>query len=222
MAHSHHDTARPAGYVPAAGRDWLLPLYDPALRWLMREDVFKRRLVREAAIRPGDRVLDLGCGTGTLTLLLAQLHPESRVTGVDGDSLALSVARRKATKAGASISFDQGLATELPYPEASFDRVVSSLMLHHLEHDDKLRALAEVRRVLRPGGTLNVVDFGPPSTRFARLLVHLAHRTERVHENLEGRLPELFEQADLERVEVPGKHDTAFGTLVFYRGHKGP
>lgn len=86
-------------YIPALGFHWLTPLYDPALRWLMREAEIKRFLVEQMAIRPDMHVLDLGCGTGTLTIMIKQLHPNVEVTGIDGDPEVLAIAREKVDRA---------------------------------------------------------------------------------------------------------------------------
>ncbi len=210
--------ARPAGYVPAASYDWLLPLYDPVLRWLMREDAFKTRLVREAAVEAGHRVLDLGCGTATLTLLVERLHPRARVHGLDGDPEVLATARRKLAAAHSRVSLVQAFASPLPFADRSFDRVVSSLVLHHLTREEKLGALGEVLRVLRPGGSLHVVDFGRPASRLGRQLTALFQRGERLRDNLEGRLPELLERAGFSRVEDRGRLAVPVGSLSFTRG----
>ncbi len=212
--------ARPEGYVPAAGRDWLLPLYDPFLRWIMREDVFKSRLVREARIAAGQRVLDLGCGTGTLTLLVERLHPGATVVGLDGDPKALEIARRKAQAAGSRIVFDRGLSYDLPYPDSSFDRVVSSLVFHHLTLEHKRETLREVDRVLAPGGSLHVVDFGPPASTWGGRLSRLALHGEHLRENLGGELVDLMSEAGFVHAEESGRHRTLFASLSFYRGSK--
>src|SRR3990170_3351836 len=94
-------------YIPAFGHHMLTPLYDVAIKWLMPEDRFKRHLIRQAEIRRGHRVLDLGCGTGTLTILIKQLHPESEVIGLDGDPKVLEIARAKAKRAGVEIAFQE-------------------------------------------------------------------------------------------------------------------
>src|SRR3989337_1666309 len=143
-------------YIPALEYDWLTPLYDPLMRWLMPEASFKGRLVEQAQIEPGHRVLDLGCGTGTLTILIKQLHPEAQVVGLDGDPKVLAIARAKAAKAGVEIALVRGMAFVLPFPDRSFDRVLSSLVLHHLNHDNKVRTLNEVFRLLQPGGQLHI------------------------------------------------------------------
>jgi ubiquinone/menaquinone biosynthesis C-methylase UbiE len=211
-------THRHADYIPAAGHDFLLPLYDPVLRLLMRERALRTRFLELAAIQPGQRVLDLGCGTATLLLLLKERCPSAEVVGVDGDPKVLALARAKAEKQGVAIRFDEALATQLPYGDASFDRVLSSLMLHHLTRDEKLQALREARRVLAAGASFHLVDFGPPRNWLARGVVRALNHGERMADNLAGRLPELMREAGFARVEERGHHGTVFGTLVFVSG----
>jgi ubiquinone/menaquinone biosynthesis C-methylase UbiE len=214
---------RPADYVPAAGRDWLLPVYDPISRFLVRDHALKGRLIREAALAPGERVLDLGCGTGTLLLLAARAHPDVTLTGVDGDDKALAIARRKLARAGAEVRLDTGLADRLPYPDASFDHVFSTAMFHHLSPDERAGALREVRRVLRPGGAFHLVDFGPTTGFLSRLTGHLFHAvSERAREVFEGRLPERMREAGFAEVGEHGRHATPFGTFYTWRGRKPP
>src|SRR5271166_4132713 len=92
-------------FIPALGKQWLLPLYDPLL-WLLRADASKRPLIEQAQIKPGFRVLDVGCGTGSLAVLIKRMHPEAEVVEIDPDPAALSVAERKAKRARLSIKFD--------------------------------------------------------------------------------------------------------------------
>jgi len=212
--------AKPDQYIPALGRDWLTPLYDPLQRWIMREDQFKRHLIRQAQIEPGHRVLDLGCGTGTLTILVKQTQPQSDVVGLDGDPKVLEIARAKATKAGAEITFDHGMASKMPYPDHSFDRVLSSLVLHHLTTENKQLALHEVYRILRPSGELHVVDFGRPHTAWARLISRSLERFEEVEDNLKGLLPGMFRLAGFDRVAETARYGTVFGTLSLYQGQR--
>lgn len=207
-------------YIPALGRDWLTPLYDPLLSWVMREGEFKRRLIRQALIRPGYRVLDLGCGTATLTILVKQTHPQSEVVGLDGDPRILAIASAKAAKAGVELTLDHGMAFQMPYPDQAFDRVLSSLVLHHLTTENKQRALREVVRILRPNGELHVVDFGKPHTAWARLISRTLQRFEEVEDNLKGLLPEMFRQAGLDQVAETARYATVFGTLSLYQGQK--
>ena len=114
-------------YLPAAGHDWSLPLYDPIVK-LLGGDKVRRVLLDQAALQPGQRVLDIGCGTGTLAILSKRLHPDVELFGIYPDPKALARARHKAALAAVSIQFDRGFGDDLPYPEASFDHVFSSFM----------------------------------------------------------------------------------------------
>ena len=203
-------------YIPAAGVDWLLPLYDP-LQWMLGGDALKRPLIEQAALRPGLRVLDIGCGTGSLTLLLQRLHPGVEVVGLDPDPKALAITRRKAERAGLALRLDQGFSDRLPYPDASFDRVFSSLMFHHLKQEEKEATLREVRRVLKPRGSLHLLDFGPPRSRLSRALAHVLHRAENLRDNLEDRIIGLLVQAGFKDPEEVGHRATLVGSLSYYR-----
>ena len=125
----------PRSFVPAAGHDWLLPLYDPLVRILGRESVLKGQLIEQADLDGCRRVLDLGCGTGTLAVLVKQAVPEAEVLGVDPDRKALAIGERKARKAGVEVRFQCAFGDALPYPDDHFDRVISSFMFDHLGPD---------------------------------------------------------------------------------------
>ena len=209
MPHRH------AEYIPAAGHDFLLPFYDPLLRLLLRERTLRNRFLDLAAIEPGQRVLDIGCGTGTLLLLLKERCAGADAVGIDGDPKALAIASAKATKQHRAVRFEEALATKLPYGDASFDRVLSSLMLHHLTRDEKLGALREARRVLAPGASFHLVDFAAPRTALARVATRLIHHDDRMEDNLAGQIPVLMRQAGFARVEERGHHDSFLGAFVF-------
>ncbi len=207
-------------YLPALKYRWLTPLYDPVLRWLFREDVMKTRLVEDVVLLPGQRALDLGCGTGTLTRFLKRAHRGAAVVGLDGDPEVLEIARNKATRAGVDVAWDQGMAYAMPYPDASFDVVVTSLMLHHLSRDNKIRALHEVHRVLRPGGSFHVADFGTPQTALMRSLGKASELLEETADGAEGRLPGMFRAAGLDGVKETGRFMTPLGTIVLFHSQK--
>jgi len=207
-------------YIPAMRFGWLTGLYDPVIRWTMREDLFKPRLVEQVGMQPGHRVLDLGCGTATLTILLKQRQPQSTVAGIDGDPVVLARAREKAAEAGVDISFDEGMAYQLPYPDRSFDRVVASLLLHHLTLEDKRRALAETFRVLKPSGELHIADFGKLHTALMACVSLIVRWLEEAYEHVKGMVPGLIREAGFTHVEETGRYTTAFGTLVLIRAVK--
>ncbi len=207
-------------YIPALRFGFLTPLYDPLLRWGMREAQFKHRLIEQAHIAPGFRVLDLGCGTATLTILAKQIHPKAELVGIDGDEKVLAIGRAKAARQGTEIRLEQGMAFQLPYPDRSFDRVLSSLMLHHLTTEDKARAIKEAFRVLKPGGLFLVVDFGPPQNRRAKLISLVMRRIERAEDNFKGLVPVLFSRAGFQDVQLSAQFMTIFGTVALVRGTK--
>jgi ubiquinone/menaquinone biosynthesis C-methylase UbiE len=215
---------RAGRYVPALGRESLTWLYDPLLRLTTREHRFKERLLAQADIRGGPDVLDLGCGTGTLALWAKRRAPQAKVIGLDGDPMVLARARGKASQAGCAVRFDHGFSYDLPYPEASFDRVLSSLFFHHLERGDKERTIEEVRRVLRPRGELHVADWGAPAGPLMKALsfsIRLLDGFETTRDNFQGLLPRLLERGGLHQVCVRGHLSTIYGTLAFYSALKG-
>src|SRR3978361_142439 len=144
-ARFHH--SNPRDYLPAAQHDALLPAYDLMSRALGIGKIHQT-LIAQAELADGHRVLEIGSGTGNLTLLAKRFRPGVDIIGVDPDPLALGRAQRK-LHGGAGIRFDHGYAQRLPYPDGDFDRVLSSMMLHHLDSEAKAAAAAEVFRVLR-------------------------------------------------------------------------
>lgn len=207
-------------YIPALSYNRLTPLFDPLIRWSMRELELKCRLIAQARIEAGLRVLDLGCGTATLTILIKQTYPDAEVVGIDGDSKILAIAEAKAAKAGVNLVLDQGMAFDLPYPDSSFDRVVSSLVLHHLTTENKRRTFKEIFRMLRPGGELHVLDFGQPHNLYMSIVSHLTQRLEEAADNIKGLLPEMLREAGLEQVEVKERFTTIFGPLASYQARR--
>lgn len=206
-------------YIPALSFRWLTPLYDPLLKWVMREETFKRRLIQQANIHPKMKVLDLGCGTGTLTLMLKQTHPEADVTGMDGDPQVLNIAREKSH--GTNIQWDEGLASSLPYPASVFDSVVTSLVIHHLTTDDKRRAFKEIHRVLKPRGELHILDFGAPHSFIPRLMTKYMRRLEETADNFAGLIPLFITEAGFRSVKEAERFVTIFGPLSLWRAVKG-
>lgn len=206
-------------YIPALGIRALTPFYDLIQRWVVRDTRFKKRLIEQAAIQAGHRVLDLGCGTGTLAVMVKRAQPEAEVVGLDADPQMLKAASTKAAHEGIAVKFDQGMASSLPYPDASFDRVLSSLMIHHLKTPDKGKTAREIYRILKPGGQLHIIDFGKPRTFYGKLIGLLLHNFEEANDNIDGRLPGIFEQAGL-RVREAGDFMTFFGSLTFLSGEK--
>ncbi len=148
--------------------------------------------------------------------MVKRFNPECEVHGLDGDPKALEIARRKAEHEQMVVAFDQGLSYELPYRTASFARVLSSLMFHHLTREHKQRTFKELGRVLQARGSLHIVDFGRPLTTWGRAVARVVARGEQMRDNIEGRLPTLLQDAGFTSVTENQPHSTIFGSLSFY------
>lgn len=212
-----------ATYIPPLRFRWLTRLYDPVLRLTMRDERFKARLIAQASIRADQRVLDLGCGTGTLTVMLKQACPEATVAGLDVDSEALGMARERAAARGLDIEFYEALATDPPFRPESFDCIVSSLLFHHLEPTAKRGALERAFDLLRPGGELHVADWGRPHDplmRAAFVAVQILDGFATTRDNVRGLLPRYIQASGFTGVRETQRNRTLFGTLAFYRALK--
>ncbi|BBM87055.1 class I SAM-dependent methyltransferase [Candidatus Uabimicrobium amorphum] len=208
-------------YIPALKYNFLTPLYDFLLRWTLRESTFKSALVRQANIREQHQILDIGCGTGTLTLLTKQMHPQSQIFGIDGDSTILEIAKRKSMST--NIQFDRGMCYALPYSDNSFDRAISSLLFHHLTTDNKKKTLKEIFRILKPGGEVHIADWGKaqdPIMRTAFLLIQMLDGFKTTTDNVKGQLLCFLSEADFQEVKEVKKYRTVYGTLSLYKGVK--
>jgi ubiquinone/menaquinone biosynthesis C-methylase UbiE len=201
---------RQRSYIPAASYHWLLPAFDLVMK-LTGADPARSALVRQAELRPAQQILDIGCGTGSLAILLKQLHPQIDAVGLDPDSKALALARRKAQRAAVSPRFDQGFSDALEYADDSFDHVFSSFMFHHLRSNQKEDTLREIRRVLKPGGYLHLLDFRGPNTGDTHPLTRWFHSRRSFRDNAENRILELITRAGLAEAHVVRRQTVIFG-----------
>lgn len=203
-----------AAFVPAAGRRGLTALYDPVVALTMREQTFRSRLVAQVAAGDPAVVLEIGCGTGSLSVRLAGALPTARIVAIDPDPDALARARAKGP--AGRIEFSEGFAGELALADESCDRVVASLLLHHLTAAEKETALAEAHRVLRPGGRLHVADWGAPQDPLmgaAFLALRLLDGFERTRAHARGELGELIAAGGFTEVRRHDRLRTGWGTL---------
>ena len=205
-------------YLPAAGRDALLPLYD-LLTTALGVSKVHRRLIGQAGLATGQQVLEIGCGTGNLSLRAKRACPGVDLIGSDPDPRALARAQRKARDLK-GIRFERGYAQHLPYPDATFDRVLSALMLHHLDDDTKVAAAAEVLRVLRPGASLHLADIAGEMPGIhgllARRVVHSGHLAGQLGDGI----PQLLNAAGLDCTEVASHRHPVMGQLTYYRANR--
>jgi cyclopropane fatty-acyl-phospholipid synthase-like methyltransferase len=205
-------------FIPAAGHDWLLPLYDPLARLLGAASAH-RHLVDQAQLQAGHRVLEIGCGTGNLTIQIKTRHPSVDVVGLDPDPKALARARRKAVRVGIALRLDQGFSDQLPYADGSYDRVFSAFMFHHLLHEEKRKSLQEIRRVLRPGGSFHLLDVGS-ARGSGGFIARFFHRSDRMRGSSVDTILILMQEAGFADPTEVSHRRAIFGRVFFCRGSR--
>jgi len=217
----HHESQPAAETAPAETKGKVIRwarFYDLAT-WLMtfgREPGIRKMTIELADIKKGERVLDVGCRTGTLTIAAKrQTGPAGEAHGIDPSAEMIGVSREKAAKAGVDAQFQTAVIEKLPFPDGHFDLVLSSLMLHHLPADVKRAGFAELRRVLKPGGRFLAVDLAASGGHFGHILQALGvHKAE----GKLGEAPDMLREAGFEDVEL-GR--TKYKPLWVLRATKG-
>ena len=210
-------------YIPALSYDWLTKFYDPLIKWGMQEDTFKNTLIEQAQIKEGFKLLDIGCGTATLALLIKRQHPSSEVYGIDGDDNILAIAQEKVASSGLTVNLKKAMAHQLPYPDNYFDRIFSSLVFHHLTTENKEQAFREILRVLKPNGEFHLADWDKGHNllmKIASLTVQLLDGFQTTADNFQGRLQKIFASAGFNQVERTKQFMTVLGTLSLFKGIK--
>jgi len=215
----HHRHTTPAAPETRGATIHWAHAYDslslPKLLTLGKIDDVWRMMIDKADLNPGDQVLDVGCGPGNLTRLAKErVGPFGRAAGIDASPEMIEVARQRARQAGLDIEFQIDLIEKMSFPDHSFEAVLSSMMMHHLPDDLKREALLEVKRVLKPGGCLMIVDMKRPESLLGRaLLTLMVHRSMPVGvQDLLGYLQE----AGFERVEMGDTRVKMLGYILGY------
>lgn len=207
-------------FTPALGRFAPTRFYDRVIA-LTRERLWRALAAMYVAPRPDDVIVDVGCGTGSLALLLARVEPRARLVGVDPDPEVLAMARRKADAADAAVQWRVGMGDALVelLGAGSADTVVSSLVLHQCPVPVKQAVLASMSAVLRPGGRLVIADYGRQRTRLMRLafrIVQLTDGKEDTQPNADGALPGMMSDAGFRDVREAEVVSTVTGSISVY------
>ncbi len=212
-------------FTPALGHPRLTPLYDLAIAGLTREKIWRSTLIGFVDPQPEERILDVGCGTGSLITQLKTASPQSHIVGIDPDPEVLAKARSKADAAGHEVEWREGFLTqELAAELAPVDKVVSSLVFHQTPIAEKRTILGAIWEALVPGGSLFIADYGLQRNLLMRVLfrstVQAIDGVEDTTPNAKGRLPDYMRDAHFVDVEELEVIQTATGSISIYQGRK--
>lgn len=212
-------------FTPALGVQCLTPFYDFAIAWLTRETTWREKLVNGIAPKRGERILDVGCGTGTLALQLKAMEPEVGLIGIDPDPEVLRRAASKAAAQALVVEWEEGfLSDDFVETVRPLSKIVSSLVFHQTPEAEKHRMHDCIYRALEPGGYFFIADYGEQRSRLMRwlfrLTVQMLDGTENTARNAQGRLPELMVDAGFQNVEELDFVPTLTGSISIYRGQK--
>jgi ubiquinone/menaquinone biosynthesis C-methylase UbiE len=209
-------------YTPALGLKFLTPFYDAAIALLTREAIWREALVRTIDLKPGDRLLDVGCGTGSLAIRLAEAVPRAKIAGIDPDADVLRCAFAKARRYGVAIELHEGLLSDVFFQsEETFDVITSSLVLHQVPLPGKTEILKTIRKGLKPSGRICIADYGLQRTPLMRFLfrwtVQALDGVADTQPNAEGILPQLMASVGFSQVEEVEVFSTPTGSISIYR-----
>ncbi len=207
-------------YTPALRFGVLTRFYDPLVKYSTRENSFKKALLEQATLTANQCVLDLACGTGTLSINIKQYIPNAEIYGYDADEKILRLARIKAEKFDSQINFVRGYSDQLPFEKNTFDRIFSTLAFHHLLPEKKIATIGEILRVLKPDGEFHLADYGLPrgKKQFAlSMIVQAIDGIETTDDNLRGRLKILLSENGFSKVEEKGYFKTILGTIRLFK-----
>ena len=215
------DRRRQRKFTPALRLHWLTPFYDTAIRLFTREKKWRGRLLELLDPQPDDRILDVGCGTGSLAILIKQEFPGCQVVGIDPDERVLRIARRKAELAGVSIDWRTGFAEDLSPERESFAWIVSTLVLHQTSLESKKTLLRHCRHLLSEEGKLLIADYGIQESWAMRFLFRLVVQTvdgrTDTQPNADGFILDFLRQSDFRDSGVDCCFPTLTGALSIFR-----
>lgn len=183
------------GFTPALGRPQLTLFYDAAIRVLTRERRWRRLLLEQLRPRPGERILDIGCGTGTLAIMIKQAEPEAEVIGIDPDEQVLGIARTKAARAGVDPVFMRGFARDADRSGARFDKAVASLVFHQVPLEEKEAGIEAMARAVVAGGEIHIADYALQPSFSSRQLFRIVQALdgrENTQANADGALERIL------------------------------
>src|SRR5271157_4285110 len=208
-------------FIPALDFPILTTVFDLFLTLAVPERKIKCELIDFMRIKENEKVLDFGCGTGNLLILGKQKYPMADFEGIDIDPKVLGISRKKIERKKLKISLVEYDGGTLPQNNNSFEKVMSSLMMHHLSTDKKIKAMQEILRILKESGQFYLSDFGIQKNPIFAVIGKLASNFQQeVEANFKGLLPEIMCSAGFKNVQTLKIYNTRLGTIYTYSGEK--
>jgi ubiquinone/menaquinone biosynthesis C-methylase UbiE len=210
-------------FIPALRFKWLTPLYDFLIGVTMPEMHIKQSLINFSFLTDGDRVLDFGCGTATLTIMAKEHRSTIKITGIDIDKAILDKATEKINQKNLDIQLTGYDGESLPFEDNSFDRIISCLVFHHLTTSAKQKILAELFRITKSNGQLFIADFGRSDSWHQRLLFNMIRGFDGytpTKANAKGLMLPLISDAGFVNPSIKKKFKTVFGEVQIFKAIK--
>lgn len=208
-------------YTPALSFKPLTRLYDFVLAATFPEKKIKQALIDKMQLKGSETILDFGCGTGTLAIMIKEQFPSVTVRGLDVDEKVLAIAEKKIHSKKLDIQLQRYDGETLPLSHQHFDKIVSTLAFHHIPTAGKRKILPQLYRLIKPGGEIFVADFGRPVNFYQKLAFGLLRRFDGIDNtqvNAEGRLPDFIRAGGFNNVELVTSYKTIFGSIDLIAG----
>ena len=207
-------------YIPALRFHWLTNSYDWIVSNLMPEKEFKNAVIHNANIQTDFKVLDFGIGTATLSIMASLHQPKATYIGIDVDNQVLEIANKKIINSKSNIELLKYDGNKLPFSDNSFDRIITSLVIHHLTTEQKLVAFSEFKRVLKPNGEIHIADWGKASNFLMKIMFNIVQFLDgykTTNDNVKGKIPNILEQVGFNQIEIKQKFNTVLGTVEVFK-----
>jgi ubiquinone/menaquinone biosynthesis C-methylase UbiE len=192
-------------HIPPLKFAFLTPIYDLFCSIFGFGAKFRDKIMLHTPLNQGDQVLDFGCGTGVFSRIIKIKEPDAFVFGIDPDSKALEIAKKKTLQQNLKIDYLIGGAQKIPFSDNKFDLVTSTLVFHHLPTELKKEALKEIKRVLKPGGVFILTDLGKPKSKIWTFMSLFTVYFEEGRDNYEGKISLFMQEAGFKNIKIVGE-----------------